>query len=66
MASILQANLEMLTGGCAATMKVEVYEKDSEKLVCALGDDSALLGSFPVDDGMRLHVCLSCISLYPF
>lgn len=55
----------MLTGGCAATMKVEVYEKDTEKLVCALGDDSALFGSFPIDDGMRLHVCLSYGSLYP-
>lgn len=52
----LKGKLEMLTGASAATMKLEVYEKDSEKLVCRLEDDNALLGSFPIDDGMRLHV----------
>ena len=46
----------MLTGGSAASMKVVVYERDSEKLVCNLDNDSALLGSYPIDDGMRLHV----------
>ena len=52
----LKGKLEMLTGGGASTMKLQVYEKDSEKLVCALDNDSALLGSYPIDDGMRLHV----------
>ncbi|KAK3912516.1 Tubulin-folding cofactor B [Frankliniella fusca] len=52
----LKAKLEMITGGSAGTMKIEVYENDSEKLVCKLDNDNALLGSFPIDDGMRLHV----------
>lgn len=46
----------MLTGASTATMKIEVYEKDSDKLVCNLDNDSALLGSFPIDDNMRIHV----------
>lgn len=52
----LKAKLELITGGGAGTMKIQVYEKDSEKLVCNLDNDDALLGSFPIDDGMRLHV----------
>lgn len=41
-----------------------MYEKDSEKFVCALDNDSALLGSFPIDDGMRLHVSIKSAALY--
>ena len=36
-------------------MKLEVYSKEN-KLVCKIDNDDAMLGSFPVDDGMRLHV----------
>lgn len=36
-------------------MQVEAYTKDN-KFVCKLENDSALLGSYPLDDGMRLHV----------
>lgn len=36
-------------------MKIEAYDKDN-KLVCTLADDNALLGSYPIDDGMRFHV----------
>ncbi len=46
----------MITGGTAGTMKIEAYEQDSEKLVCKLDNDDVLLGSLPIDDGMRLHV----------
>lgn len=52
---IFQAKLELMTGASCQTMKIETYDKDN-KLVCSLADDSALLGSFPIDDGMRLHV----------
>ena len=38
-------------------MNLEVYNKD-DKLVCALDDDEALLGSYPVDNGFRIHVSL--------
>lgn len=44
-----------MTGASCQTMKIETYDKDN-KLVCSLTDDNALLGSYPVDDGMRLHV----------
>lgn len=51
----LKGKLELLTGGSCGTMKVELYDKNN-KFVCSLNDDNALLGSFPIDDGMRLHV----------
>ncbi|XP_046387381.1 tubulin-folding cofactor B [Ischnura elegans] len=51
----LKAKLELLTGGKSDTMKLEVFNKE-DTLVCTLHPDSAVLGSFPVDDGMRLHV----------
>ena len=35
-------------------MKLELYSGD--KLVCKLDNDSALFGSYPVEDGMRVHV----------
>ncbi|KAF2901053.1 hypothetical protein ILUMI_05109 [Ignelater luminosus] len=53
--SDLKAKLELMTGGNCSTMQVEVYDKDN-KLVCSLNDDSALLGSYPIENGMRLHV----------
>jgi len=51
----LKGKLELLTGGSAHHMVLEVYDKDN-KPVCTLGDDNALLGSFQVDSGMRIHV----------
>lgn len=47
--------MELQTGGNAATMTLELYDKN-DKLVSRLEDDNALLGSYPVDSGMRLHV----------
>lgn len=44
-----------MTGGNCHTMQIESYTKDN-KFVCKLDDDNALLGSFPLEDGMRLHV----------
>lgn len=44
-----------MTGASCQTMQIEVYDKDN-KLVCPLSDDKALLGSYPVENGMRLHV----------
>lgn len=35
-------------------MQVELYNGDS--LVAALKDDQALLGSYPIENGMRIHV----------
>ncbi|KAK6180715.1 hypothetical protein SNE40_008715 [Patella caerulea] len=50
-----KGKLELLTGGHQKTMKLQLYNKDN-KLVCLIDDDSALLGSYPIDDGMRIHV----------
>ncbi|KAL1131896.1 hypothetical protein AAG570_011507 [Ranatra chinensis] len=36
-------------------MVLRVYDKD-DKIVCILSNNDALLGSFQIDDGMRLHV----------
>merc|ERR1712107_106267 len=36
-------------------MKITAFDKE-DKLICELSDPNALLGSFPIDDGMRLHI----------
>lgn len=36
-------------------MKVEVYDKN-DKLICLLNEPERLLGSYPIDDGMRINV----------
>ncbi|ELU07644.1 hypothetical protein CAPTEDRAFT_180954 [Capitella teleta] len=50
----LKGKLELITGASAASMKLEVYNND-DKLVCVLNDNEALLGSYQIDDGMRIH-----------
>ncbi|EFN89861.1 tubulin-folding cofactor B [Harpegnathos saltator] len=50
-----KGKLELLTGGNPTTMSVEVYDKN-DKLICKLEEGQRLLGSYPVDDGMRIHV----------
>ncbi|KAK8741564.1 hypothetical protein OTU49_002269, partial [Cherax quadricarinatus] len=48
--------LELVTGASAGSMILEVFD-DNDKLVCTLnGDDSALLGSFNVEENYRIHV----------
>lgn len=59
-----KGKLELLTGGNQATMKLEVYDKNN-KLICCPNEGTHLLGSYPIDDGMRLHVSLSNF-LYSF
>ncbi|KAK7103366.1 tubulin-folding cofactor B-like [Littorina saxatilis] len=51
----LKGKLELVTGGSARSMKLFAYDKEN-KLVCALDNDDALLGSYPIDSGMILHV----------
>jgi tubulin-folding cofactor B len=55
----LKAKLEMITGGSHLDMRIEVFDDRANSgsvKVCDLSDDIALLGSYPVDSGMRLHV----------
>ncbi|XP_030755606.1 tubulin-folding cofactor B [Sitophilus oryzae] len=53
--SDLKAKLELMTGGNCNTMRIEAYNKDN-KLVASLDDNKQVLGFYPIDDGMRLHV----------
>lgn len=46
--------LEIVTGGAAATMELVLY--NGETVVGKLDDNQAKLGSYPIDDGMRVHV----------
>ena len=55
---MFQGKLELLTGAGSGTMLLDVYNKE-DQLVCKLDNDDALLGSYPVDDGMRIHVSAS-------
>uniref|UniRef100_A0A182JDA5 CAP-Gly domain-containing protein n=1 Tax=Anopheles atroparvus TaxID=41427 RepID=A0A182JDA5_ANOAO len=50
----LKGKLETITGGCAGTMQLELYCGD--RLVRKLDDDSQPLFSYPIEDGMRIHV----------
>ncbi|KAF7398561.1 tubulin-folding cofactor B [Vespula maculifrons] len=50
-----KGKLELLTGGNPITMMIEVYDKN-DSLVCKLDDGQRFLGSYPIDDGMRIHV----------
>lgn len=61
----LKGKLELLTGATPANMKLEVYNKE-DKLVCKIENDNAMLGSYPVDDGMRLHVVDTSMKLGEF
>lgn len=47
--------LELLVGCQSSTMKLEVYNKNDE-IVCIPNEDDKTLGSYPIDDGMRVHV----------
>ncbi|XP_027223599.1 tubulin-folding cofactor B isoform X1 [Penaeus vannamei] len=51
----LKGRLELITGGSAGTMSLEVYDPD-DKLICFLNDNDALLGSFNIEDNYRIHV----------
>lgn len=50
-----QGKLELVTGASAGSMILELYNREKQ-FICALTNDNALLGSFPVDNGMRIHV----------
>jgi len=51
----VKAKLELVTGATCSGMIIEVYGKE-DKFVCRLDNDDALIGSYPIDDGARLHV----------
>lgn len=46
--------MEVITGGSAGTMQLQLFNGD--KLIAQLDDDDALLGSYAIENGMRIHV----------
>lgn len=52
--SHFQSKLEIITGGCAGTMQLQLFKGDT--LVVQFNDDDAELGSYPIQSDMRLHV----------
>ncbi|KAH9641201.1 hypothetical protein HF086_004588 [Spodoptera exigua] len=60
-----KTKLELVTGGSAATMKLKLYDKKNG-YICDIDNDEALLGSFPIDDGMRIHVVDKFALLHDF
>uniref|UniRef100_A0A8C0GNP4 Tubulin folding cofactor B n=1 Tax=Chelonoidis abingdonii TaxID=106734 RepID=A0A8C0GNP4_CHEAB len=47
--------LKLVVGSPASCMDLELYTSD-DKFVMKLDSDEALLGSYPIDDGCRIHV----------
>jgi len=50
----LKSKLEIVTGGNAGTMQLQLY--NGEQLIANLNNDSVLVGSLPIENGMRIHV----------
>ena len=51
----LKSKLELITGGNSGSMHITAFTKE-DKLICEISDPNAMLGSFPLDDGVRLHI----------
>ncbi|XP_071482089.1 tubulin-folding cofactor B-like [Diadema antillarum] len=51
----LKGKLELITGCVSTLMDLELYNAEG-KFLGPLDNDAALLGSYPVEDGMRIHV----------
>lgn len=54
-ASLPQCKLELVVGSPASCMELELYGAD-DTFYSKLDQEDALLGSYPVDDGCRIHV----------
>ncbi|OWR46194.1 tubulin-folding cofactor B like protein [Danaus plexippus plexippus] len=50
-----KTKLELLTGGSAVTMKLKLYD-NKNNYIGDLDNDQAMIGSYPIEDGMRIHV----------
>lgn len=58
----LKCKLEIITGGSAGTMQLQLF--NGEKIIAQLSDDNAELGSYPIENSMRLHVVDSFGNLF--
>lgn len=55
-----QGRLELVTGGSAGSMSLEVFDVENRP-VCHLTNDEALLGSYPVEENYRIHVSIGVL-----
>lgn len=51
---ISKSKLEIITGGNSATMQLELFNGD--KFISKLTNNDSMIGSYPIEDGMRIHV----------
>ncbi len=52
---VTQGKLELVTGATASMMQLQLFDEDG-KIVCEMDNDCAVLDSYPVKDGYRIHV----------
>ncbi|XP_006002676.1 tubulin-folding cofactor B [Latimeria chalumnae] len=50
-----KSKLELIVGTPASCMELTIYSAD-DKFLLKIDQDDALLGSYPIDDGTRIHV----------
>lgn len=50
----LKGKLELITGATSTLMQLQLFNSDG-KLVCELDNNTATLGSYPVENGFRIH-----------
>lgn len=58
-----QGKLELITGCSAMTMEIQLLDTGG-KFLCTLNNEDALLGAYPVDDNMSLHVGTSLLYIF--
>lgn len=51
-----KGKLELITGATSASMDITVHDSKTDDVVCKLDSNERLLGSYPIDSGMRIHV----------
>lgn len=53
--TLSQGKLELITGATASLAQLQVFDADGRP-ICELDNDQATLGSYPVQNGFRIHV----------
>ncbi|XP_022087652.1 tubulin-folding cofactor B-like [Acanthaster planci] len=51
----LKSKLELVTGSASSAMELQLFNKEGQ-LVVVMNDNDKMLGFYPVEDGMRIHV----------
>ena len=52
----LKGKLELKTGILSASMKLQVFDSDDQELFHLNDNDERMIGSYQIDDGMRIYV----------